>query len=319
MNARGIPEKYDRRYAGKFPAYHIEGLVQASTKVVCSMAMTGIYRENRISEAFSLIDSVGLDRMKAPIVSVTGGGGKTSTIRCLAKEYVKLREPVAVMTTTHMMAEERPWFLLEPSVERMRFILERYGQVWVGTPARGGKMKSVPEEFLEEIWNLQIPVLIEADGAKRLPVKAPADYEPVVPPGTTHLLSVYGLDALGRRIRDICFRPERVAEILKKDMEELITPEDIAELAASGKGGRKGCPKEADYMVVLNKADDAADRITALEICRRLEKKGITRILVTSHKEGRRNYDENTDKRSRGLSYRDRFEAVQGGTSDPDD
>lgn len=263
------------------------------------MVMTGIYRENRISEALSLIDSAGLDRMKAPIVSVTGGGGKTSTIRSLAQEYVKLGNPVVVMTTTHMMAEERPWFLLEPSAERMRSILEHYGQVWAGTPAPGGKMKSVPEEFLEEIWKLQIPVLIEADGAKRLPVKAPADHEPVILPRTTHLLSVYGLDAVGRRIRDICFRPERVAEILEKDMEERITPEDIAELASSGKGGRKGCPKEADYIVVLNKADDAADRTTALQICRRLEKKGITRILVTSHKEGRRNDDEDTDKRSR--------------------
>ena len=45
----------------------------------------------------------------------------------------------------------------------------------------------------------QILVLIEADGARRLPLKVPAEHEPVIPEMTTHVLSVYGLDSIGKR------------------------------------------------------------------------------------------------------------------------
>ena len=39
-------------------------------------------------------------------------------------------------------------------------------------------------------------VIIEADGSRRRPFKAPADYEPVVPSTTTTMVSVIGADAL---------------------------------------------------------------------------------------------------------------------------
>ena len=40
-------------------------------------------------------------------------------------------------------------------------------------------------------------MLIEADGAKCLPLKVPAEHEPVILPETTHVLSLYGMDAVG--------------------------------------------------------------------------------------------------------------------------
>ena len=43
-------------------------------------------------------------------------------------------------------------------------------------------------------------ILVEADGAKRKPIKAPADYEPVIPSSTTLVIGVIGLDALGKAI-----------------------------------------------------------------------------------------------------------------------
>lgn len=46
---------------------------------------------------------------------------------------------------------------------------------------------------LAQSWDF---VLVEADGSRRLPVKAPAVYEPVIPPGTDLVVGVIGLDAL---------------------------------------------------------------------------------------------------------------------------
>lgn len=243
------------------------------------------YRDNRLCEETALLKAAGLDEIPSPVVAAAGAGGKTSTIRRLAQEYVRSGQQVIVITTTRMMAEERPWFLLEPEEERMRELLAEYGQVWAGQPAPGGKMQGVPCEFLDKIWKMGLPVLIEADGARRLPLKVPGEQEPVILPETTHVLSVYGLDAVGQRLEDVCFRPERAAELLDKNITERVTAEDIAFLAASDQAGRKGCPAEAVYTVVLNKADDRKRRECALEICGMLREKEIGNVIVSCYEE----------------------------------
>ena len=125
-------------------------------------------------------------------------------------------------------------------------------------------------------------MLIEADGAKRMPLKVPADHEPVILPQTTHVLSVYGLDAVGRPLEEVCFRQKEAEALLEKKGTEQVTPGDIAFLAVSEQGGRKGCPSKASYTVILNKADTPDRRETALAICGLLKVKGVDRVLVTS-------------------------------------
>lgn len=243
------------------------------------------FRDGRLCEVSSLRQAAGLTGIPSPVVSAAGAGGKTSAIRRLAQEYIESGQRVIVTTTTHMMVEDRPWFLLEPSAEKMGELLAAYGQAWVGTPAPGGKMQGVPCEFLDKIWKMGLPVLIEADGARKLPLKVPGEQEPVILPETTHVLSVYGLDAVGQRIEDVCFRPERAAELLDKKITERVTAEDIAFLAASDRAGRKGCPPEAVYTVVLNKADDRKRRESALEICGLLCGKEIGNVIVSCYEE----------------------------------
>ena len=243
------------------------------------------FRDGRLCEVSSLRQAAGLTGIPSPVVSAAGAGGKTSAIRRLAQEYIESGQRVIVTTTTHMMVEDRPWFLLEPSAEKMGELLAAYGQAWVGTPAPGGKMQGVPCEFLDKIWKMGLPVLIEADGARKLPLKVPGEQEPVIRPETTHVLSVYGLDAVGQRIEDVCFRPERAAELLDKKITERVTAEDIAFLAASDRAGRKGCPPEAVYTVVLNKADDRKRRECALEICGLLCGKEIGNVIVSCYEE----------------------------------
>src|SRR5699024_3287780 len=138
--------------------------------------------------------------------------------------------------------------------------LDCFGQVWTGSSAPGGKLCSLPELFMEQIRELGVPVLIEADGARKMPLKVPAGHEPVIDPRTTHVLSVYGLDAVGQKLETVCFRKEQAEKILKKNGTEPVTAEDIALLASSPEAGRKGCPEQAGYTVVLNKADNAKRR-----------------------------------------------------------
>ena len=188
-----------------------------------------------------------------------------------------------VTTTTHILREDSPFFLSGYSEEKIRGILDQYGQVWVGDPAPEGKLMKLPDDAFEKLMKLaaQIPVLIEADGAKRFPLKVPAEHEPVIPEMTTHVLSVYGLDIIGEKIEETVFRPELAEILLKKNRTERVTVQDIARLAAHQSAGRKGCPEDAAYTVVLNKADSEKEEHAALEICRMLAGAGIRRIIVT--------------------------------------
>lgn len=218
----------------------------------------------------------------APVISVAGAGGKTTTIERIAQNYREQGRPVIVTTTTHMAVSCDPRFLLEPSMEKLAIMLRQQGWAWVGLPAENGKMKAVPEGFLKQILAMKLPVLIEADGARGLPCKAPAAHEPVIIPETTHVLSVYGLDAVGGQIKDVCCRPQETARILNKSLSDRILPEDIAVLGLSPRGGRKNVGENMKYSVILNKADDTMRRETAAEICREFNKRGFTDVFITA-------------------------------------
>ena len=192
------------------------------------------------------------------------------------------RKPI-VTTTTHLFREDSPLFLEDPSVGEILALLDKEGCVFAGGKAGNGKIKSLPEEVLEAVLKLPNPVLIEADGAKMLPVKFPADHEPVILPQTTHILYICGMDAPGRKIKEVCFRAELLADFLGKSPEELLTTQDIAALAQSRLAGRKGAGDGMRYAVVLNKADTRKRRDAALEVWEAMDRRKEIRVIVTAN------------------------------------
>mgnify|MGYP000190562253 CR=1 FL=1 len=132
-------------------------------------------------------------------VSVVGGGGKTTVIRRLMDECRNAEIPCAVSTTTHIQKCDAGYFLGKPSVEMFRQIMIKYGVVWMGRETTDGKLASFQEEYLKEISREPGVLLLEADGAKRLPVKTPAEHEPVICEQTDIVLNVYGMSAVGKK------------------------------------------------------------------------------------------------------------------------
>lgn len=202
------------------------------------------------------------------------------------KEHEKRGIPVVVSTTTHIQQIKTSYFLDKPSGQRMRQILKDEGKVWMGHPCGNRKIKAFPEQeqkkLLEEARSMGARVLLESDGAKGHPCKAPADYEPVLHPDTDLVLSVYGLQAIGATIEDSCLRVDKVAEILGKSGQDILTTHDIAILAASRKGGRKGVDSLVDYQVILNQADDERLKEAAAGIGEELFRQGIRRVHRTT-------------------------------------
>nr|WP_303182983.1 selenium cofactor biosynthesis protein YqeC [Lachnoclostridium phocaeense] len=218
---------------------------------------------------FSLLEALDLGERRDVRVCAAGAGGKTTLLKRLASEYKERGIPAVVTTTTRMYAEDDPRFLLEPSPVKMREILEREGVVFLGKKDRNGKMKAPEKEWMQDILDLPFPVLIEADGSRRLPVKVPGEAEPVFPEETTHVVYVYGMSALGRSLEEICFRPERAAALLGRRKESLVEEADIARLAGHPLGGRKSVRDAWPFTVALTQADrpgrlEAAERIGLL-------------------------------------------------------
>lgn len=128
-------------------------------------------------------EQLGLDMARHRMVALVGAGGKTSTLYALARQAADSGRTVVVTTTTHILRHPGLPLVEEPTPERLRAALEEHGVVTVGTVFRGDKLSGAGTP--EELRRAADVVLVEADGAKRLPLKAPAEYEPVIPPAPT--------------------------------------------------------------------------------------------------------------------------------------
>jgi len=219
----------------------------------------------------------------AGLVAIVGGGGKSSLMFSLAQ---CLPGRVVMTTTTRIFAAQMQQAQtvcgLEDPGWRQRLEDFEKGLLVVGGVA-DGRALGVPLELPGEL--LAHPrvdaVLVEADGSRMLPVKAPADHEPQIPPETTLLVVVAGIDALGAPIAQVAHRPERVAALTGLPVEECLDPAALARLLASPDGGLKDRPAGSRVAVLLNKVESPGDREHARQVAGHLlAAPGVERVLI---------------------------------------
>jgi molybdenum cofactor cytidylyltransferase len=101
-----------------------------------------------------------------------------------------------------------------------------------------------------------LPLLIEADGSRQRPLKAPADSEPVIPEFIETVVVVAGLTGLGKPLtEEFVHRPEIFARLGGLKMRQTITPEALSRVLVHPSGGLKDIPLQARRIVLLNQAD----------------------------------------------------------------
>lgn len=206
----------------------------------------------------------GFEDQSAPVISVVGAGGKTSLIRTLSANLNNRKLSHIIMTTTHMWPMD----------------FGPYGFL-AGPVGSDGKVESPEMYEIEEFLRRRIPVLIESDGSKGLPCKAPETWEPVLLRETTHVFGVLGASCLGKPVGEICHRPAKVADILECGCEHLLTGEDLALLASDRRGLRKNVDISWNYRVVLNQVDDTEILAQAASAEKILREKGIRTYLTS--------------------------------------
>lgn len=227
--------------------------------------------------------TIGLNPEEKDVISFIGGGGKSTSMNMIAKELRNMGKKVLVTTTTVLFEPEHKdndKFILGVLPEEYK---PRQGTITLfGKTMDDGKIRGVDPEELEEIYNRNIfdIILIEADGAKRKPIKAPADHEPVVPGFSTMTIGVIGLDSVGRPLdEENTHRPELLRAIFNIDLPHIIEAEDIVKLAIDKDGLFKGTYGEK--IIFLNKAYKDELVLLGEGIRQSLQREGFKNIYIT--------------------------------------
>lgn len=230
------------------------------------------------------------------LIAFTGGGGKTSLLFALSRELAAAGRRVVATTTTRIASAEvlrAPAYCLARELSADGFAgldekLQAHGFCVVVGDVGHDKAKSVPLDLPAQLLaraNIDY-VLVEADGAKMLPVKAPAAHEPAVPHETTLLVPVVGIDALCAPLQEVAHRPELLAAVLGgMSLRETLTVEHVARLLASPDGGLRNAPAQARIVPFINKVESDEQLAQARAIARLVLGKGapdprLQRIVI---------------------------------------
>ena len=241
------------------------------------------------------------------LVAFVGGGGKTSLLFALAES---LPGRVVITTTTRIFAAQMrlaPAVVYADDLSPLGALLDAHGRCLVVGHVDGDKARGVAPDLPARL--LARPdvdaVVVEADGSRMRPVKAPAEHEPVIPPETTLVVPVAGLDALEGPLAEVAHRAEIVKRITNDELgirneeeesvpspfgkglgrgsavlspsgrgsdageQEWLTPAGLARLLTHPEGGLNGVPHGARVVVFLNKVESEA-RLDAARAAARL-------------------------------------------------
>lgn len=203
------------------------------------------------------------------LVAFTGAGGKSTLLLALGNELASQGHRVVLTTTTKLGPDQLSgtvrWSPEPAEVERA---LAGPGPVFVVGSDQGHKVEGVSPEAVNELYAETSAdyVLVEADGARRRPLKAPATHEPVVPTESTLVVVVAGINAVGQTLGDAVHRPPQGTALTGLGKYDLLRPQDIATVLGHSDGGLKGIPERARVVVALTWVDaETADAAAEIE------------------------------------------------------
>lgn len=218
-----------------------------------------------------LVRALGLEA--ARLICLCGAGGKTSLMLALAREFVEAGERVLVTTTTKIAREEAggPWPVL--TADGPDEITGHAGRAVQGSGPGGAvivvsgevdgglKLAGFAPEHLDRVGRQAAfdRIVVEADGARRAPLKAPARHEPVVPVTAEALIMCAGLNGIGKPLDEASvFRAELWSARTGLALGAPVSAASLARMVVHPDGLGRGCPEGVRAVLFLNQADTAA-------------------------------------------------------------
>jgi probable selenium-dependent hydroxylase accessory protein YqeC len=232
------------------------------------------------------------------IVSLVGAGGKTSLMAALANELHDQHRSVLITTTTRIMkpeAETAAPVVIQADPGKLtaacRDAAGRHGVVAAaaGCDEASNKLVGHPPEVIDDMARSGIFdwIIVEADGAARRPIKAPAAHEPVIPAGSGWVIGLVGLGGVGKPLTDQwVFRLSHFQRMTGLRSGDIVSAPAVVSSLTDSRGLMKGSPAGARRIVFLNQADDM-DRIRLggqIASLLKSSPSGIERVVIGSLK-----------------------------------
>ena len=206
-------------------------------------------------------------------LALSGSGGKTTAIFQLARSLSNGRvsskqgtggQPVIVTATTHLHVDQvrladTHWIGEEPD-DLAGLEKNLQGVMLVTGPVNEDRTRGLDNNTLTRLRAIceqhSLPMLIEADGSRQRPLKAPAGHEPPIPDFVETVVVVAGLSGLGRPLtEEFVHRPEIFGQLSGLAPGEIVTPDALLRVLTHPDGGLKNIPPQARRIVLLNQAD----------------------------------------------------------------
>ena len=203
-------------------------------------------------------------------LALVGSGGKTSALFQIAREMLAASPAadgrVLLSASTHLATAQLALADRHYMIESLDQAPDRRADLppgvllFTGPETQGERTRGLEVDVLERLRNLAdfqgLPFLLEADGSRQRPLKAPAAHEPVIPAWAETVGVVVGLSGLGKPLEEAwVHRPERFSALTGLPLGQEITVEAVRRLLLHPEGGLKGVPIEARRVALLNQAD----------------------------------------------------------------
>ena len=183
-------------------------------------------------------------------IAFVGAGGKSTTIFELAGQ---VNVPVFITTTTKISVDEKElgdrWIEIN-SVDDLNSVDFRDLDgitVFTGSQLDENHMGELSPELVERLYQEALEfgaiLLIEADGAKKKPLKAPLEHEPLIPEFVDLVVVSAGLSGLGMKLsKESVHRPERFSKLSGLSIGEKIKFDSLVQILVHEEGSLKGIP-----------------------------------------------------------------------------
>ncbi len=215
-----------------------------------------------------LADALGV--RPGDVIALTGAGGKSTAMLRLAAELAADGLRVLTTTTTRMARSEAalpPLSLalgdpptlpgdLSQSLETHRHVF-LYSHDAPPDKVRGFEPAWVDAHLA--VYPAADVLLVEADGGRRRPFKAPYDHEPPIPTTATCVVPTAGLSVLGQPLDEThVYNPEAISLYTGTPPGAPITPALLAPVLSAPSLGLRNVPPAARVIPLLNQATDAS-------------------------------------------------------------
>ena len=192
------------------------------------------------------------------VIAITGGGGKTTLLRKLSTYLKKQSLSVLITTTTKiqnpLFYDYEADFIFKDELGILTHEVEKGEKVFYAESSKYDIKKTVSPrlELLSVLKDRYDVLLYEADGSRGLPLKIHSERDPVIIDGTTTVIAVMGLSAIGEKAYSVVFGD---------DSDKIVDSEYITSYLRDPDGLTKGMKAYTDNVIVVNQCDGHEDKM----------------------------------------------------------